>query len=92
VNGVEYEAALCRLDEIFDAKPGTPENEELARLIEAVHEYESVVFLNDFHRDHFKRARATLARQPKATVEEALEQYDRIKRQSSRRKGGSASL
>ena len=88
MNAVEYEAALRRLDEILDAKPGTTENEERGRLIQEVHAYEAAVFLNDFHRDHFKRARATLAKQPKVTLENALEQYDRIRREGLKRKSG----
>lgn len=43
-------------------------------------------YLNDFHRSHSERLKEHLARQPKATLEEALAQYDRIKRGGSRRK------
>jgi hypothetical protein len=41
-------------------------------------------YLNDFHREHSERLKAQLARQPHASLEEALAQYDRIKRQSAR--------
>jgi hypothetical protein len=40
-------------------------------------------YLNDFHREHSERLKAQLARQPYASLEEALTQYDRIKRQSA---------
>jgi hypothetical protein len=43
-------------------------------------------YLNDFHREHSRRLKTNLAKQPKATLEEALEQYERIKRGSKRRK------
>jgi hypothetical protein len=43
-------------------------------------------YLNDFHREHSERAEQTLAKQPKATLEQALEQYERIKRGRSRRR------
>jgi hypothetical protein len=43
-------------------------------------------YLNDFHREYSERLKAHVAKQPKATLEEALAQYQRIKRQSARRK------
>ncbi len=36
----EYEAALARIDEIFDAETGTPEGEELDELADLVESYE----------------------------------------------------
>ena len=36
----DYEAALARVWEIFDAEPGTPEGEELDTLVDLVEEYE----------------------------------------------------
>ena len=36
----EYNAALKRADEIFAAKPGTPEGYELERLVEWIEVYE----------------------------------------------------
>jgi hypothetical protein len=43
-------------------------------------------YLNDFHRERADRLRQQLAKQPKATLEQALEQYERIKRGGSRRR------
>ena len=37
----DYEAALARIDEIFDAKSGTPEEEELEELVDLIQLYES---------------------------------------------------
>jgi hypothetical protein len=42
-------------------------------------------YLNAFHRERSERLKEHLARQPKATLKDAMEQYDRIKRRSSRR-------
>ena len=42
-------------------------------------------YLNAFHRERSERLKEHLARQPKATLEQAMEQYDRIKRGSKRR-------
>lgn len=42
-------------------------------------------YLNAFHRERSKRLKEQLAKQPKATLEQAMEQYDRIKRGSKRR-------
>lgn len=36
----EYEAALCKIQELMDATPGTPGDEELERLVCAVEQYE----------------------------------------------------
>ena len=36
----EYEKASARADEIFEAKEGTPEKEELKVLLKALKEYE----------------------------------------------------
>ena len=41
----QYHAAVKRIDEIFHAKPGTPEFEELDNLADAVDEYGSRHFL-----------------------------------------------
>lgn len=43
-------------------------------------------YLNAFHREHAERLKANLAKQPKVTLEQALEQYQRIKRGSKPRK------
>jgi hypothetical protein len=45
-------------------------------------------YINDFHRERSERLKTDLARQPKVTLKEALEQYDRIKRGSRRRREG----
>ena len=39
-NESDYEKASERIDEIFGAKPGTPEKKELDELLKAVKEYE----------------------------------------------------
>ncbi len=44
------------------------------------------IYLNDFHREHSERLKKHLAKQPKASLEDAMRQYDRIKRGSSLRK------
>ena len=46
------------------------------------------IYLNDFHRQRSKRLMEQLSLQPKASLEDAMKQYDRIKRGSSRREGG----
>jgi HTH-type transcriptional regulator/antitoxin HigA len=38
----EYDAALARAEELWNAELGTPEGEELDRLIAIIEEYESV--------------------------------------------------
>jgi len=43
-----------------------------------------MIYLNDYHRQRSRRLREHLSRQPKATLEDALKQYDRIKRGSTR--------
>jgi hypothetical protein len=43
-------------------------------------------YLNEYHREHSTRLKDNLSKQPKATLEEALAQYKRIKRGSKRRK------
>jgi hypothetical protein len=43
------------------------------------------LYLNDFHREHCERLKRHLAEQPHVSLEEALAQYERIKRGSSRR-------
>jgi len=48
-------------------------------------------YLNDFHREHCQLLKQHLSRQPKATLKDALEQYERIKRLSSRRRKRNAS-
>ena len=40
----DYKAALVRADEIFDAKPGTSEGDELELLITLIEHYEDIVF------------------------------------------------
>jgi hypothetical protein len=45
-------------------------------------------YINDLHREGSERLKADLARQPKMTLKQAPEQYDRIKRGSQRRKQG----
>jgi hypothetical protein len=42
--------------------------------------------LNDYHRERAKRLKEQLSRQPKASLEDAMNQHDRIKRGSSRQK------
>jgi len=41
-------------------------------------------YLNDFHRQRSERLEEKLSKQPKVSLEDALEQYDRIKRGSKR--------
>jgi hypothetical protein len=43
-------------------------------------------YLNDYHRERSKRLPEQLSKQPKASLDDAMKQYDRIKRGSSRRK------
>jgi len=40
-NDAEHEAALARIEDIFDAKPGTPEGEDCELLVDLVEEYEA---------------------------------------------------
>ncbi len=40
----DYKAALVRADEIFDAKPGTSEGDELELLITLIEHYEDIAF------------------------------------------------
>ena len=40
----DYKAALVSADEIFDAKPGTSEGDELELLITLIEHYEDIVF------------------------------------------------
>jgi len=44
----DYQQAMARLDKIFDAKPGTPEGDELDILAILVEKYESNHFPVDF--------------------------------------------
>jgi len=44
----DYQQAMARLDKIFDAKPGTPEGDELDILVILVEKYESNHFPVDF--------------------------------------------
>ncbi len=39
-NESDYEKASARADEIFNAKPGTPEHKELQELLKALKKYE----------------------------------------------------
>jgi hypothetical protein len=43
-------------------------------------------FLNDYHRQRSKRLKKQVSQQPKASLEDAMKQYDLIKRGSLRRK------
>lgn len=40
----EYNLALKRLDQIFQVKPGDPEEEEFLRLCSEIEEYEDIHF------------------------------------------------
>ena len=40
----DYKAALARADEIFDAKPGTSEGDELELLVTLIEHYEDTAF------------------------------------------------
>ena len=40
----DYKAALARADEIFDAKPGTSEGDELESLVTLIEHYEDIAF------------------------------------------------
>jgi chorismate-pyruvate lyase len=42
-------------------------------------------YLNDFHRQRSERLTEQLSKQPKVSLEDAMKQYDQIKRGSSRR-------
>jgi hypothetical protein len=44
------------------------------------------LWLNEFHRQHSEKLREHLMKQPKTSLAEALEQYERIKRGSRRHK------
>jgi len=41
---IQYQTALARIDKLMDAKPNTPEGDELEVLALLVHEYEDKVF------------------------------------------------
>lgn len=43
-NAADYEEALARIETLFDAKPGTPNSEELDLLVTLVENYESKAF------------------------------------------------
>ncbi len=43
-------------------------------------------YLNDFHREHSERLKASLSKQPKATPEESLAHCEQINRGSNPRK------
>jgi hypothetical protein len=43
-------------------------------------------YLNDYHRQRSKQLQEQVSRQPKASLEDAMKQYDQIKRGSLRRK------
>jgi hypothetical protein len=43
-------------------------------------------YLNDYHRQRSRRLKEQVSQQPKASLEDAMKQYDRIKRGSLRRK------
>lgn len=38
---VEYEAAIQRIEALWEAPEGSPEHDELTKLVDAVHEYEN---------------------------------------------------
>jgi hypothetical protein len=42
------------------------------------------IYLNEFHRQQHEQARSLLSRRPKQSLDDAMTQYDRIKRGSSR--------
>ena len=48
----EYEKALERLEEIFNAKPGTPEGKELDQLTNSILSYEEEMELTNDHYDY----------------------------------------
>jgi hypothetical protein len=52
---------------------------ELREAPESAHPY-----LNAFHRQHSERLLEQLSKQPKASLEDAMQQYDRIKQGSVR--------
>jgi HTH-type transcriptional regulator/antitoxin HigA len=43
-NQAEYETAMARIEEIFDARPGTPKGDELELLLMLVEKYEEKAF------------------------------------------------
>ena len=43
-NDADHERALARIETLFDAKPGTPEGDELDRLVTVVDAYEQKRF------------------------------------------------
>ncbi|HZM04230.1 MAG TPA: hypothetical protein VFC44_14595 [Candidatus Saccharimonadales bacterium] len=43
-------------------------------------------YLNDYHRQRSKRLEEHVSQQPKVSLEDAMKQYDRIKRGSMRQK------
>ncbi|MFH0997185.1 MAG: hypothetical protein V1844_17065 [Pseudomonadota bacterium] len=43
-NEADYKAALARIEDIFSAKPGTPEGDELDLLVTLVELYEEKVY------------------------------------------------
>jgi hypothetical protein len=43
-------------------------------------------YLNDLHRQHSERLKEQLSKQPKVSLKDAMKQYERIKRGSSRQK------
>ena len=45
------------------------------------------IYLNDFHRKRSERVKKQLSVQPKASLADAMEQDERIKRGSSRNRG-----
>ena len=40
---------------------------------------EDQIYLNAYHREHSEKLKEQLSRQPKASLEDAMKQYDRIK-------------
>lgn len=40
----QYESAMARIDQIFEAEPGTPEGDELLTLVAQVQDYEMRCF------------------------------------------------
>jgi hypothetical protein len=45
------------------------------------------IYLNDFHHERSERVKKQLSVQPKASLADAMEQYERLKRGSSRNRG-----
>ena len=60
-----------------------PWNRDILEIVEC---HMKDIYLNDFHRKHCEQLKEHLSQQPKASLEDAIKQYDQIQRGSSRRK------